>query len=246
MITSLTAYDLIYKALRIAGIAALGDAVEGPVSDEAMMLLNTIRAEYSLNSRGLLKFDQTYTATGNKQFITLGTDINNAIIGDIPVRPSKIDQVIIINGTLGGTNASNNNFILPIYSYEEYRAKIVQNIFAVPQAAYIDNEYPVQNIYLLPGLTSGWSIRVMGTRYFTDYENVTDPYIDPPEYFQMLVFDLAKRLLMMYGQDVPQGLIIMSNDCSKHIKNHNFKLKMHRTKNDLMNPGSPFNFLAGI
>lgn len=244
MISSLTVYDLLFTALRVAGIAYFNDSPKANQMREAMMLLNAIRAEYSINNRAVLKYDMTYTVTEDKQFITLGTDYTdplNPVVGDIAIRPSSIDQIVIMNTIANG----NNNFVLPIKTYEEYRSKIVQNVFAIPDSAYLDQEYPLQNVYFYPGLSAGWAVRVQGRRYFTDYENVTDPYIDPPEYFQMLYLELATRLLGMYGQDVPQGLIIQLSGCSKHIKARGLMNNMKRTKNDFCT-GTPFNFFGGV
>lgn len=249
MLQTTIVYDLIFKALRVAGVAYFGDSLDPAQSNEALMILNAIRAEYSINLRANLKYDQTYTAVANTQFVTLGTDYSipsAPVAGMIPIRPSTIDQIVVINGSIGSPSASNNNFVIPIYTYEEYRAKVVQNVFAVPLGAYIDTEYPLRNIYLYPGLTAGWSIRVEGRRYFTDYESIEDPYIDPPEYFQMLYLELATRLLTMYGQDIPAGLITQLNGVSKAIKAKNFKAGMQRSKNDLNRNGTGINFLAGV
>lgn len=244
MISTLIVYDLIFSALRTAGVAYFNDSIPGAQTREALMLLNAIRAEYAINNRANLKYDQTYTATTNKQFITLGTDYSdpiNPVAGDIAIRPSSIDQIVLMNMSSNG----NNNFPLVIKSYEEYRAHTVQNVYAVPDSAYIDTEFPLQNVYFYPGLSEGWAVRIQGRRYFTDYENIADPYVDPPEYFQMLYLELATRLLGMYGQDVPQGLVIQLNGVSKHIKARGLLNGMKRTRNDFTG-GTEFNFFGGI
>lgn len=244
MINTSTVYDLIYGSLRMAGVAALGDSVDAAVSNEALMLLNAIRAENSLNVRNNIRYDKVYNATDNKQYITLGTDNSQspAITGDIATRPSDITEICILVNNSSGTPVS---YKIPIYSFDEYRALPVQNVYAFPQAAYIDNQYPLQYVYFYSGLASGYSVRIIGNSYFTDYENVADPYIDPPEYWQFLMIDLAMRLLTMYGQDVPAGLLSTYNAVSKHVKNHNFKFGMKRTRNDIKASGNGFNFLAG-
>ena len=244
MINQLTVYDLIFTALRAAGVAYFGDSIKPAQSREALMLLNAIRAEYSINNRAELKYDQVFTAPVDRQFVTLGTDYSdplNPAVGDFPVRPSKITQVVIINGT----QPAANNYQIPLFTYEEYRRKTVQNVFAIPQGAYIDTEFPIQNMYFYPGLSSGWSVRVEGRRYLTDYEYITDPYIDPPEYFQMLYLELATRLLGLYGQDVPQGMIIQLSGVSKHIKAQTIANSMKRTRNDFKGNGS-FNLFSGM
>ena len=274
MIAQSKVYDLLFTALRVAGVAYFGDSVPAAQMQEALMILNAIRAEYSLNLRAELKFDQTFTAVANMQYVPMGSllyvgdytgqpypvqIVNGATITDggksytyngtawvlstegIAVRPSSISEIVLMNNASVG----NNNFNLPIYTYEEFRKLMVQNVFGVPQQAFLDTEYPTQNLYLYPGLTPGWTIRVLGKRYMTDYENVTDPYIDPPEYWQMLYLDVALRLLGMYGQDIPNGLVAQYNSVSKHIKAQLFKRNMKRTVNDFQSK-VPFNFLGGV
>lgn len=242
MISTLTAYDIVHKALRVTGVVGLGDSVDPLVSQEALMLLNALRAEWSLNVKNYAKYDQTYTATGNKQFITLGTSALG-VPGDIATRPNDITDIVIINGTPG---SANNNFPIEIRPYTDYRNLVVQNIFAVPQIAYIDNEYPLQNIYLYPGLSSGWSIRVMGNRYMTEYENIGDRFIDPPEYFDALYLNLALRLAPLYGAQLNDGVVQQAAGALKHIKHHMLMTRMGIMANGLRNQGTGINFMSGL
>lgn len=238
----MTAYDVIHAALRVCGVVGLGDSVDPLVSQEALRILNGYRAEISLNVKNYAKYDQTYTATGNKQFITLGTDALG-VAGDIALRPNEITNIVVINGTPG---SSNNNFPIEIRPYTDYRNLVVQNIFAVPQIAYIDNEYPLQNIYLYPGLSSGWSIRVMGSRYMTEYENIGDRLVDPPEYFDALYLNLALRLAPLYGSQLNDGVVQQAHSAMKHVKHHMLMSRMGIMPNGLMNQGTGVDFQSGL
>lgn len=244
MISTMTAYDVIHAALRVCGVVGLGDSVDPLVSQEALRILNGYRAEISLNVKNYAKYDETYTATTNKQFITLGTQIAGGVVpGDIAIRPNEITNIVVINGTPG---SSNNNFPIEIRPYTDYRNLVVQNIYAVPQIAYIDNEYPYQNVYLYPGLSSGWSIRVMGTRYMTEYENIGDPFIDPPEYFDALYLNLALRLAPLYGAQLNEGVVQQAASAMKHIKHHMLMSRIGIMPNGLMNQGTGVNFMSGL
>lgn len=241
MISTLTAYDIIHKALRVTGVVGLGDAVDPLVSQEALLLLNGMRAEWSLNIKNYKKFDQTFTATTDKQFITLGTD--GVTPGDIPVRPNDVTNVVIINGT---PSAANNNFPLPIFPYTAFRNITIQNINAVPQAAYIDTEYPYMNIYFYPGLRPGWSVRVEGSSYMTDYENISDPFMDPPEYFDALYLGLALRLADLYGAQLNDGVVKKANSAIKHIKHHMLMTRLGILPNNLKGNDGGINFMTGM
>lgn len=242
MIQTATAYDIIHKALRIVGVVGLGDPVDPLVSQEALLVLNGLRAEWSLNVRNYKKYDQTYYATTNKQFITLGT--NGLVPGDIAIRPNTVTDVILINGNAGLNVIANNNYKLDIKPYELYREQMVQNIFAMPQTAYLDYEYPLMNIYLYPGLSTGWSLRVIGNSYMTDYENIGDQLVDPPEFFDALYLGLAQKLAPMYGADLPVGVTIQAASAIKHIKHHLYNLRAKPLQNQMAG-GTGFNFYAG-
>lgn len=232
MINTRSAYDLVYLALREIGIASLGDTVAADISQEALLVLNTIRAEWSISSKSYRVFDQTYFPTTNMTNITLGT--NGAIVGNIPTRPHDISQITIIYGGI--------NQLIDILPYSEYRTISVPNIYSIPEAAYIDNQYPIQNVYLFPGIASGYGIRVIGTEYFSEYEHVSDPYIDPPEYFSALYLTLALRLAPKYGVEVQQGTIIQANSAMKHIKT---KLTLAQLKPMDIDNGGGFSMWTG-
>ena len=235
MISDKRVYDLLYLALREIGVAALGDTVDDDVIQEALLVLNAIRAEISLPGKNYTIYDQTFVATGNKPSITLGTG------GDIATRPNRITDVILISGD----PAVGVNYRLKIRPWEMYREVALPNIYAVPNFAYIDNNYPLQTIYLYPGLTSGWSIRVVGGGYMTEYEHISDPFIDPPEYFSPLYLTLALRMAPKYGVDLPEAVHIQASSAMKHIKAKLFATGLRPTPNGLKTGQGAFNFYAG-
>lgn len=240
MIGTATVYDLLYSTLRRVGVVALGDTVDAAVAQEALLELNAIRAEWSLNNKTYTVYDRTFTATTNKFVVTLGTSAT--VTGDIPTRPTNIDQITVISGTPG----LGINYPVQILPYEAYQRQPIQNIAAIPSAAYVDTSFPIQNVWLLPGLSSGWSIRVMGASYMTEYETVSDQFMDPPEYWSPLDLVLTLRLSVKWGVDLPPGVVIQANSALKHIQNQNFVKRMEPMQNGLSSGYSGFNFFAGM
>ena len=239
MISSQSAYSIVNGALRIIGVKGLGDRIEDDVANEALLLLNALRAEWSINSKNYKRYNELFIAHENKLVITLGTDANG-VAGDVATRPNDLQEIVLINSTSG----VGNNFKLPIRPYTDYAAIRVQNIYAMPNAAYIDDTYPQMLVWLYPGLSTGYSLRLIGSAYMSEYENISDPYIDPPEYFNPLMLNLALRLAQFYGYEVKPGLIEQANGAMKHIKMHHVKDRLGRMNNPLGNSNS-FNFLAG-
>lgn len=241
MISSQRVYDLVFLALRELGIVSLGDSIDSAVTQEALLVLNTIRAEYGITTKAYTPFDKTYTATSNHQNIRLGTSSVEGP-GEIPQRPSDITGVILI---MGDPDIS-PNVPLTIKPFAEYRNLPLTNIYAVPSTCYIDMGMPYRRIWLYPGLASGYSIRVVGSSYIEEYEFLDDPFIDPTEYFSLLYLSLAARLAPKYGQDVPQAVLAQLNSISKHIDARSFANALNGSmRNPLVSSGSSFNFLAG-
>lgn len=237
-----TVYDIIKSATQICGATAYGESIPAELSDQAILILNGMRAEWSLKHMNNKIFDVTYTALTNKQYISLGTDIVNGTSGDILIRPTTIDQVTVIMGQV--------NITIPTLSFEEYRQLSLQNMFSVPSYAYVDTESPIRNVYFYPGLQAGYQVRFNGLSQLSDYTNISDIMIDPPEYFQAMYTNLALRLAPLLGVtgDVMTGMVQAAAVSLKAIKASNFKNRMQRSKNDLygnsVNGG--FNFFGGL
>lgn len=237
MIAESTVYSLVFQALRSANIVSLGDPVPNSVFQEALLLLNSIRAGLGLNTKNYVIYDQTCQVTQNQASIALGP------LGDITLRPASITQVVITFGTIpGGVNVS-----IPIQPYETYRALSLTQVFAIPQVAYPDTSYPVQNIWFFPGISTGYSVRVQGTAYMTDYETVADPYMDPPEYWEPLCNLLATRLAPRYGTQCAPDVYPIAKAAMDNIRDHMFASRLKQMKNGIgSSEGSAVNFWSGM
>lgn len=235
--------DLIKLALRSIGVAALSDQITPDQSREAIIILNQIRKERSISTiRNPVPYDEMYFTSANAQYITMGT--SPTLSGNILKRPSLIDEIIILNGLPNG----NFNLSIPIQPFADYRKLMVQSIFAIPQTAYVDTNYPIQKIYLYPGLATGYGIRVVGSSYSTDYESLTDLIVDPPEVIEVLRLGLALRLAPLYGVTDIMDLVKQMSSADKHYKSMMFNRTWNSKQFNPMaaNGGSNVNFWSGI
>jgi hypothetical protein len=241
MIASRKIYDVIYLALREIGVTAIGDTVDPGVSQEALLVLNMIRAEWSEHSKNYTVFDQTFTVPQIQQRITMGT--SSTVVGDIPVRPYSIDKIIAIWGSV--TNGL--NVPLSIEPYENYRSLPLTSVAAVPSKAYIDTSFPIQSIWLYPAISPGYSIRVIGSAYLAEYENIGNDYMDPPEYFGPLVNALALSMATKFGVDLPPDTYARLQSGLGHIRSNLFNRQFIRPMpNGLVSGSASFSFLAGL
>ena len=226
-------------ALREIGPISLGDTIQDDMAQESLLDLNVIRAEYGITTKTYKPYDYTCSPLTQKTNITLGTSAG--IPGDIPVRPSNVRRVVLI---MGQPDIS-PNIDLDILTFDQYRTIPLTNIFSVPRSCYIDMDFPYQHIWLYPGISSGYSIRVVGDSYMQEYETLQDPYIDPPEYFGLFYLSLAARLAAKYGQDVPAACLAQINSITAHINARGLLNRLTPMANSFGQGGPGFNFLAG-
>lgn len=233
MISNLTAYDIIYNALQICGVISYGEAIEPAIAKTALQMLNAIKSEWSGKYINYKVYDQTYTPTSGTYSITMG------VSGNIPVRAAEINEVIVSIGAL--------NYQIPVKSYDEYRQRTFTQVLSLPGVAYLDTNYPIQTLYFYPGLAFGYSVRVLGLAYLTEYENVSDLFIDPPEMFQCLIYALALKLAPMFGTDPNSmtNVFQMLSSALKPLKAINFKTRMQRAKNDMGSATGSYTFFTG-
>jgi len=217
MISSKRAYDLVWGALRDTGMVGLGDDLDDNMAQEVLLLLNGIRAEWSLNVRNYALFDRTFQAPENRASISMGTG------GDITVRPADITQVVVYQAAPPLGVAIPLGAPLP---YESYRNRPLTEIFAIPEQCFVDTNFPLQRLYFFPGLTVGYWVRVQGMAYMTEYEHLSDGFMDPPEWWEPLRMALALRAAPRYGVELPAGLVMQYQSALKHIKSHMFAARL--------------------
>jgi len=228
MISSLRVYDIVFPALQMCDAVAYGEPLDPDLAKTAIQQLNLMRATDALGFVGYNYFDATIAPNSSTSYITLGTG------GDIPSRPAKIEQVTAIIGGL-------TNILLPLQPLEQYRSLPYVAVYSVPKAVYLETGFPLTKLWFYPGIQAGYSVRVTGLAYPTDYENITDTVADPPEYVDYYISALAVRMAPMLGKPA-DGLIQRAHSAKKKIKAAGFSNRAQQ----LSPRGVGFSFLAGL
>lgn len=267
-----TVLDLIKQSLYNTGAIAFGEQVDPDLAKMVMLALNAMRAEWSGTYIDNNRYDQNFINLTPRDHITLGNyyddsmtysagtfynsngdivtdtdyltyswDIDKQLVkvtGNIAERPSLIEDVVLKFGNI--------NMPLKIKPYSEFRDLPINYITSIPSTAYLDNNYPIQNLYLFPNMSVGQELRVIGYAYFREYENVGDYYMDLPELFNAQVFNLALRICPMLGVAANPQIVINAHSSLKHLKNRNFVSNMGSCKNDFASRVDGFNFWSGL
>lgn len=246
----LKAYDIINNALQITGAIAYGEQIEPALGKTALQILNGMRAEWSGTLIDNQTFDETFQAPVAMEYITLGQYLDPSLYWkyDLPyydagyTQPVELtpqlnyswsisDQCVLVKGNFPNKpnlitevtcKYANVNKMLPIKTIGEYRSIAFPYIVSIPSACFIDNNYPIQKLYLYPWMAQGMSIRVIAKDYLREYVSISDNYVDLPELFNAQVLNLAIRLFPFIGKDVPQYLQMQAASSLKHLKNRNF------------------------
>ena len=241
----MTAYDVINNALMLIGISADGKA---PASYEAitgLKFLNMMRSTWA--GRDIMSnaiYDYTFMIPDTRQTITMGSD-GTPTVYDIPVRPLKVDQVTV------STSASNTNVVwnVPLISYEEYRLISNNQISTIPTLCAWDIGNPISRIYFYPRIPQGYEVRVMGQSPSTDLISLTDTILEPPDFVEALVYNLATRLAPVFGIPLDPEISKVAHSANKVIKRN---MLLAKTK-DMINPTignttnmPSFNYITGL
>lgn len=158
--------------------------------------------------------------------------------GDFPIRPASIYQLTVQMGQI--------NIPISIRTIAEYRQIPLTTVSVIPQAAFIESSYPIQNIYFYPGISSGYGVSILGHAYPREYERIDDNYIDAPELFKPMALYLACDLAPSFGQETSQGMLANAHSAVKHIKNSNFIENIVTENNDIFGTGSGYSIWSGM
>jgi hypothetical protein len=131
--------------------------------------------------------DMAITSTG-AQYYTIG-----------PVRPTTLHAAY---ARLSPGSAQPLDISLGIMrSREDYSAVTLKNLTRFPAVAYLDTAWPTGRVYVWPIPTAGtYELHFVFPEALPTYSALTDPINLPPEYMQALIYELAVRLAMQYGQ----------------------------------------------
>jgi hypothetical protein len=233
-------FEIIQQALLNVGAVSFGESIEAAVSQAALMQMNNILRKWSNSYMNFKSYDQIVYPTNPTSVIYMGMAVDGEFptptVGDIDERPASIDQVDIIMGTL--------TFPVAIKTYSEYTKIPLKNVVSIPSACYFREGMPFDELWFYPAIPASYGVRVVGKAYLPQYTNISQAVVLPPEYVEALIYTLATHLAPIFGQNAPEGLIMLMNSALKHIKQRNSLNNIQRLKNDFNSMGSR-NFWSG-
>lgn len=191
----ITVLDEITAALREIGVAGEGYSLSASESADGLTALNRMVDQWAAERLQIFKVTRTaFNLTANVQDYAVGT---GSIVN--VARPVFVEQINIQD------TSPNPDVEIPLgdpLTDEEWAAIQVKALTSAwPQAAYYNPTYPTGTISFWPVPTS---TTLQGVLYapqaVAQFAGLTDVISLPPGYEEMLVTNLAVRLLASYGR----------------------------------------------
>lgn len=226
----LLANNIINDALGLLGYISFGEAPEAEASQLAARTLQGMLAEFAIQDQINPKIVTTTIdgpfAVGNGQYITVGS-ANPA--NEIPFDIMDIVDVKVQMGQVV--------YNLAEITYEEYQARSLKLVPAVPTYFAFDYQEPDGKIYFHLGAMAGLKAIIMYRPRLTQIVN-NQSVINLDLYWQQaLTYNLATRLYPYLpgptGLD-PQIIYIAKSSIS-HIRQRNSKMNMRKARPAYLN-----------
>jgi hypothetical protein len=212
MATNILVSDVVYGALRL--ISAIGEGItpSSQMINDAVYTLNEILDSWNIDGDMVWQEQiKTFPILSQKQSYSIGPiqyDINNnpIVIPDfVASRPVQITYAAFQPASTTPTI----NLPLKIVSAREYAMIRAQTIASqVPSVLYIDQAYPVANIYLWTEPNGGGNLVLTYWNPLPSTLALNDSITTnfPPAYRRLLRYELAMNIAPEFGKVIPPDL----------------------------------------
>jgi hypothetical protein len=191
----MTVQQLITAALRKISVVASGeDPTANELADGLSALQSMLRSWAAEKINIFASVKESFTLTVGTYLYTWGTagSINTA-------RPNSVLGVYILDSA----GVSHN---VDIISENKYRLISIKATTGRPYALFAHMTYPLVNIYLYPVPDTAEVMYLDSMKPFTEassFSAQTDTISFPPEYEEVLIYNLAIRSAPEFGKTIP-------------------------------------------
>ncbi len=215
----MTPVELITVSLKKIGVLGVGQTALAEDLNDALVELNMMISQWAIQRYMIYHLVQnSITCTGAVSY-TIGP------LGDIPMsaRPSLIEAAFVRQLN----NAAPNQVdypLIPIPSRENYNQIAIKQLAAFPQFFYYDAAYPLGIIYPYPVPNNQYALHITTRAIFSQFTNLTQDIVLPPEYEQALVYNLSGLLATSYDKDVPAAVSAIARASKSAIRATNAQI----------------------
>ena len=228
-----TALDIITLAYKDAGVLGVGQTLLAEDVNDALTRLNMMIAQWRMK-RWLVwhLIDVSVVSTG-AEFYTVGPggDIN------VPTRPDKIESAYfrMLPGA-SGTQAVDYPLQI-LFSMEDYARITLKQLVSFSQCIFYDSGWPLGKIYPWPLPQANlYEVHILLKDTLTEFNNLTSPFIFPPEYLAAIHYNLVVRTRASYRLPPDPSYEGLAADALQTIRSANAQIPSLVMPDNLVRP----------
>lgn len=231
--SSASALDIIKLAMKDAGILGVGQTPLAEDANDALTTMNSMIAQWR-RKRWLvyvLRTDSIVSTGATSYTVGPGGDI------DIDPRPDKLESAFFRQTVQSQPNQI--DYPLEIISAREvYNRIALKQLQSFPSYIYYETSFPLARIYPWPVPQANiYSVFISTKTNLSYFDNLTDTFEFPDEYFTALRYPLGQRLCVQYNMEASPGLMAEAKNALNVIRMANLQIATLSMPDDLARPG---------
>lgn len=200
-----TIRKILNRSFIFAGITTKNDTLSASEVEDGLQALNAMLSSFSNESMLLTaRTTETFTLTGGKAIYTVGSgqDFDTG-------RPISIVAAYVRLG--------NTDFPLELMNDINYMNVQDKSTTGLPNMIFYDGGYPIGRITLHLTPVEGYSLTLLTEKPLSQL-SIDDDFDFPPGWEEMVVYNLAMRLSVEYGVQLPTGTMELAKESKGNIK----------------------------
>ena len=187
-----TPRDIVNLALKTANVVGVGQSSLPEDINDCFNMLNMMIAQWQRRRYMVYNLKTvSITATGATSYtIGLGQQFNTE-------RPAKIEAAFI--RMQGGSTLPVDYPLQVLRAKEDYDRISIKTLNAFPQYVFYNSTFPVGNVFVWPVPNNQYQIFLTVMTQLQAFQNLSEVIVMPNEYLDALQWNLADRILTIYG-----------------------------------------------
>ena len=238
-----TGRDVVYDALRRAGITGRGITPSSSDTTDALADLNDMLSQWRTQSFMLWdKLSTGFTSDGRITPYTVGSGGNF----NMSPRPNRIYSAFVRQLT-GSGNLLVDTPLEVVQAREQYDRIYTKSLLTLPQAVFLDAALPLGQLYCYPWPPSSqYAIYITTKGSMPVVTLLTDMSVFPEGYVPCIKFNLARRLRQAYGRGMKPDpeLNRMASEALDVVMQANVQLPEMTMPSGLLTMGGGYNIYS--
>ena len=200
-----TIRKVLNRAFIFAGIITKNDTLSSSEAEDGLQALNAMLSSFSNESMLLTaRTTETFILTGGKATYTVGAgqDFDTG-------RPISIVAAYVRQGI--------TDFPLELISDVNYMNVQNKSITGLPSSILYDGGYPIGRITLHLTPSEGYALTLLTEKPLTAL-GLDDEFEFPAGWEEMVLYNLAVRLSIEYGVELPSGTATLARESKGNVK----------------------------